>query len=154
MQLQENPNALSPDQADPDFVLNSLEWGLNEFFYEVSDYGMEVTRLIAMQPRSSEYRTAWQGADFDDLWEMAYAGLISDARILRTLSEEDNLTVHAGIAKTIEAYTWIALVDFFGDVPFSEALDANNLTPVADSCLLYTSPSPRDLSTSRMPSSA
>ena len=26
--------------------------------------------------------------------------------------------------------------------------------PVADDCLLYTSPSPRDLSTSRMPSSA
>ena len=27
-------------------------------------------------------------------------------------------------------------------------------TPAADTCLLYTSPSPRDLSTSRMPSSA
>ena len=27
-------------------------------------------------------------------------------------------------------------------------------TSAADSCLLYTSPSPRDLSTSRMPSSA
>ena len=37
--------------------------------------------------------------------------------------------------------------------------DANETTltvedPTADSCLLYTSPSPRDLSTSRMPSSA
>ena len=27
-------------------------------------------------------------------------------------------------------------------------------TPIYQSCLLYTSPSPRDLSTSRMPSSA
>ena len=32
--------------------------------------------------------------------------------------------------------------------------DDNNLCPWAMSCLLYTSPSPRDLSTSRMPSSA
>ena len=29
-----------------------------------------------------------------------------------------------------------------------------DLTPVLADCLLYTSPSPRDLSTSRMPSSA
>ena len=30
----------------------------------------------------------------------------------------------------------------------------NNLKPLLGNCLLYTSPSPRDLSTSRMPSSA
>ena len=38
-------------------------------------------------------------------------------------------------------------VDDFGN---AVAVDFNNLPP----CLLYTSPSPRDLSTSRMPSSA
>ena len=37
-----------------------------------------------------------------------------------------------------------------------DVLDADRELPVAftDICLLYTSPSPRDLSTSRMPSSA
>ena len=35
-----------------------------------------------------------------------------------------------------------------------EDCDAINGTPLPNSCLLYTSPSPRDLSTSRMPSSA
>ena len=42
--------------------------------------------------------------------------------------------------------------------PASEDLllvvDNPNGTPASKSCLLYTSPSPRDLSTSRMPSSA
>ena len=33
-------------------------------------------------------------------------------------------------------------------------LQTDEATPVLSSCLLYTSPSPRDLSTSRMPSSA
>jgi len=133
LQLQENPNALSPDQADPDFVLNSLEFGLNEFFAEVTDYGMEVTRLVAMQPRSSEYATAWSGVDFDDLWEIAYGGLIADSRNLVVLSEANNLTVHSGIAKVIEAYTIITLVDMFGDVPYSQALDATNFNPAPDS---------------------
>ena len=47
------------------------------------------------------------------------------------------------------------------DVFVNEDFDAKVLMtltspncPVAESCLLYTSPSPRDLSTSRMPSSA
>ena len=38
-------------------------------------------------------------------------------------------------------------------LPKLEVLDTLNLAQVSN-CLLYTSPSPRDLSTSRMPSSA
>ena len=37
---------------------------------------------------------------------------------------------------------------------FSKSPRVTNLTEIGYSCLLYTSPSPRDLSTSRMPSSA
>ena len=39
-------------------------------------------------------------------------------------------------------------------IPAPYALDAERAGPKAYVCLLYTSPSPRDLSTSRMPSSA
>ena len=43
----------------------------------------------------------------------------------------------------------------FGDGATAKAIWVNQFTAVADGdCLLYTSPSPRDLSTSRMPSSA
>ena len=41
----------------------------------------------------------------------------------------------------------------WSEIPLSEQLDTNNLN-IKITCLLYTSPSPRDLSTSRMPSSA
>ena len=37
---------------------------------------------------------------------------------------------------------------------FNEKLDENFLKPIAITCLLYTSPSPRDGLLSRMPSSA
>ena len=40
------------------------------------------------------------------------------------------------------------------DSSFSTKLDDWKVTAQMRSCLLYTSPSPRDLSTSRMPSSA
>ena len=44
---------------------------------------------------------------------------------------------------------------FFGQQPLAESpMKDHPLTPMRDSCLLYTSPSPRDLWISRMPSSA
>ena len=52
----------------------------------------------------------------------------------------------------------LAAVDYFDfDVTKANGIDINRLKltlPSWATCLLYTSPSPRDLSTSRMPSSA
>ncbi len=47
-----------------------------------------------------------------------------------------------------------ALYKFYNLNRFSEDLDFDLVGKRFDICLLYTSPSPRDLSTSRMPSSA
>ena len=49
--------------------------------------------------------------------------------------------------------------DFLNSIICGETKDSfnelnNKLKSIEDACLLYTSPSPRDLSTSRMPSSA
>ena len=41
-----------------------------------------------------------------------------------------------------------------GEYPTYDAMDYTPEQLIIQSCLLYTSPSPRDLSTSRMPSSA
>ena len=56
----------------------------------------------------------------------------------------------------------VVLFDIFEGTAKGKALDLSEAAPVfgkdstirGTSCLLYTSPSPRDLSTSRMPSSA
>ena len=61
----------------------------------------------------------------------------------------------------------VVILDILEGVPQGKGLDMLEACPVegsdarvlgtndyADTCLLYTSPSPRDLSTSRMPSSA
>ena len=74
--------------------------------------------------------------------------VFKDARLdltegqLYTLSE-GSLNLVQGIEEPVQVY-------FF----FSE-MASRDLTPIRTyACLLYTSPSPRDLSTSRMPSSA
>ena len=48
--------------------------------------------------------------------------------------------------------TWRINLEILGDIEFEEKVNADYLEEIV--CLLYTSPSPRDLRLSRMPSSA
>ena len=128
LEILEDPNALSPTEADPDLFLNSIEVGLAAFFdgnqsddnAALSERGMEVTRMLHMF--GPTYTNAYAPTDFDILYEDAYAGLLADTRALVPIAEDAGLFTHVGIAKTIEAYTIMTLVDNFGDLPYSQAL--------------------------------
>ena len=70
-----------------------------------------------------------------------------------------NLT-HDASTQSIEDFAWVMEIDFWGVVygtqaflPHLRAADAGHVVNIS-SCLLYTSPSPRDKRQSRMPSSA
>ena len=48
----------------------------------------------------------------------------------------------------------VLMLGYMNKESYQKTIDINKVTFYSRSCLLYTSPSPRDLSTSRMPSSA
>jgi hypothetical protein len=59
--------------------------------------------------------------------------MFEDIKALTPLAEEGGLDTHLGISKFIKAFVAITLVDYFGDVPFSEAnLGGENFNPAAD----------------------
>ena len=66
---------------------------------------------------------------------------------------EDTGRVRLRVLGVVAFSLFVAL---FGRLWFLQALESESfeITAQANICLLYTSPSPRDLSTSRMPSSA
>ena len=70
------------------------------------------------------------------------AAIVDDAVTADKIANSINTAIAANTAKTTNA-------THTGDVTGS-----GSLTIASNACLLYTSPSPRDLSTSRMPSSA
>ena len=83
------------------------------------------------------------------------ADQISDA-ILDAILEQDP---EAHVAAETAVYT--GSVHVFGEISTTAYVDINRVVRdtiaeigYTNTCLLYTSPSPRDLSTSRMPSSA
>jgi hypothetical protein len=53
---------------------------------------------------------------------------------LNKIADETGLSHHKGIGQLIQAHILLTLVDFFGDIPYTEAFQgAANLNPVADS---------------------
>ena len=83
-----------------------------------------------------------------------------EKRVVLIVTEDDEewLSIrkaHLDDCPAIEAFSWRSSLDDIGDFiqeHWQEETDA--ATALASSCLLYTSPSPRDATLSRMPSSA
>ncbi len=131
LDLTQNPNALAPEQASPDFFLNGIQ---EDFARSVESFGRTagaLTRVDYMSGR--DYTNAYSPSNFDGRWSSAYAGMFIDIKTMNTLATTANLTHHIGMGQVMQAYTLLTLVDFFGDVPYTEAvLGADNLNPAAD----------------------
>lgn len=77
-----------------------------------------------------------QGGDTDALWSNMYSGVLMDSRQIQRVSTEGGFNHYNGVAKALEAYSWMVLTDLFGDIPYSQALQGTaeeNLQPGFDS---------------------
>ncbi|MGB5700839.1 SusD/RagB family nutrient-binding outer membrane lipoprotein, partial [Muriicola sp.] len=132
LDLTDDPNALTPAQADPDFYLNEVQVRFARVVESLGETGAETVRMEWMGSRN--YQNAYSPQNFDGTWEDAYQEVIKNGRDLAPLAEEAGLVHHLAIAQLIEAYTITLLVDYFGDIPYSEAIGgADNLNPAVDS---------------------
>jgi hypothetical protein len=133
LDLTDNPNALSPSQADATFFLNAIQVDFAYWVHYVGDRGGELTRINYLNGRT--YKNVYDPDDWDHIWRTAYRTIFEDIRLMNNLAEESGLTFHRGMGKVFQAYMLLTLVDYFGDIPYSEALQGSegNLNPVADS---------------------
>ncbi len=130
LDLLDNPNRVTTDKMNPDFVLNGIQFDLASLFNEVSRFGMQVTRM--RHSFGNTYETAFLPTTFNFTWSESYASILINIKTLIPIAESRSLYTHVGIAKTIQAYVLMTLVDYFGDIPYSEALDAGNFNPGLD----------------------
>lgn len=126
LDLQDDPNAVTPEQADIDFLYNGVVLDYVEFMEDLWFFSSTVSRMRAMTS-GNLYANAYSPQDFNDIWYDAYALLFPDIDKLVELAEEREWGIHAGSGKLIKAYVMLTLVDVFGDVPFSEALQGETI---------------------------
>jgi hypothetical protein len=130
LDLQDDPNRLAPADADPDFLLTGIQVNTASLFDRASVRGMEVTRMENLG--ASTWENAYSATTFDAIWQDAYADIMVEALVLDAIAVEKEFYHHTGIAKVLSAYALVAMVDMFGEVPYSEAFDATNFIPNAD----------------------
>ncbi|HLO43014.1 MAG TPA: SusD/RagB family nutrient-binding outer membrane lipoprotein [Leadbetterella sp.] len=126
----DNPNAVTENSTDANFLLNNIQLTFDDVFRGVSDTGQRLTRIL--NQGANTYETAYTPTSYDGLWSTTYAGLLADIKVLKKIAADRGFKRHAGIAKTLEAYSLMIMVDAFGSIPYSEALDASNFNPKSD----------------------
>ena len=132
LNLITDPNAVSPEQATPDFYLNRVQEEFARFNEAMGQNGAEVTRIEYMGTRL--YQQAYSPASQDAEWRFAYSSMLTDISAMNELAAEANFKRHIGMGQVMQAFTAVTLVDFYGDVPYSEAISGiENLNPTADS---------------------
>lgn len=126
-----NPNSVDPSLANVDLLLNNVELAFKGVYSDASDIGGQLTRMQIMY--GPLYSNAYTPTTFDGIWTSAYTGVIANANTLIPIALQQKKFIQAGIAQVLKAYTLGTLVDYFGDVPNSEAaMGEANLNPKAD----------------------
>lgn len=129
----QNPNEIAVAGADVNLLMNAIQLDFADFFSAAAG---TVGPLVRMQTMTGgfRYQTAYQPENVNGVWSAAYQNVLINAETVIPLAAAKTLTTHVAVAELLEAYTYITLVDVFGDVPASEALKAatGNFNPKAD----------------------
>jgi hypothetical protein len=116
-----SPNALSTDQADPDLLLNSIQLSYRGSQRTFQANSAELGRISYMFGRN--YLDNYGDGTLGGPWNSFYSNNLPNLQAIAALNEDPakDYSYHLGMAKTMQAHTLMQLVDFLGDIPFSEA---------------------------------
>lgn len=136
-----SPNELNPQQASVDFFLNQIQQQVAEIHSGEEDRNEFGLSQLAMNPvrmmngAGPTYRELYDPNELDRLWDNVYARALIDIRTMNPLAEEAGQFTHIAIGQILEAYVMMTMVDFFGDIPYSEAVSGGEgiLNPALDS---------------------
>lgn len=79
------------------------------------------------------YNVSGEDFQIQTAWQNLYSGALQDFKVIIDQGTEENNLVYVGIARILTAYTYSMMVDMWGDIPFSEALQGGaNRFPVYD----------------------
>jgi len=119
LDLLDDPNNITLDKADLNRYMTEIQLDFANFIYQIGDNGSELTRIEYMFGRN--YVNNYQPVSSNGIWSLAYQAMFSDMKQAEAIAVELGENNHLGIIKILKAYTLMTLVDFYGDVPLSEA---------------------------------
>ncbi len=128
----DNPTQVTPENAQVEDVYNSVQLTMAGIMGNMWYWPSSLVRMTA-NTSAYDYITASNPSSFDGIWNNVYANLWSDIEVVEALAGDIGLDKHVANVKIMKAYSMMLLVDVFGDIPFSQALQGTNvIAPTAD----------------------
>lgn len=129
--LLTSPNSVSPDQVDPDFLLNEIQMDTRSVFATASGIGANLSRMRYLF--GTTYGNAYTANNFNGVYTTGYSGVLIDVKNLLEIGEARGLEKHMGVAKILQAYVMLMVVDMYGNAPYEEALQGGeNFNPALE----------------------
>ena len=128
-----NPTSLPSHLLLPN-VIRSAQNQLNTTFVG-GDMGSCWSQQFAKVQYNDEARYIPRQGVISGVWSTFYANVISDASSMYNLAEAEGNNNMMAVALTIQAHGYATLTDMYGDIPFSEAIQADttgNIAPKYD----------------------
>ena len=121
-----DPNA--PNDASPAAILLAAEARLAYTIGgDFSRFGSVFTQHVDGYDRQfAGYQNyTFVPGDFGTAWSNLYSGVLADLKRLKTKADAGKLDAYGGAARILEAHALMMVADYFGDAPYSKALDAD-----------------------------
>jgi Starch-binding associating with outer membrane/Susd and RagB outer membrane lipoprotein len=116
----ENPNEVPVSQLDVNALMNKVQMDFADFVHEANIPSLEMSRMRALI-NGDTYERSYQAQDLNSVWVRAYQDVLVQIETMLGRTDGTGFTAHSAIGRTLKAYTYMTLVDMFGDVPFAEA---------------------------------
>jgi hypothetical protein len=138
--LNEDPKG--PTEVPAETLFSNAQMSIGTFLNE-ENVNINIFKYIAQYwaatdyPSESRYDITTRAIP-SNIWSELYRDVLADLQQARTLIEEEEMIdepVRQNQLASIEVIavlTYATLVDIFGDIPYSEALDSDNTQPVFD----------------------
>ncbi|MFT4203498.1 MAG: SusD/RagB family nutrient-binding outer membrane lipoprotein [Chitinophagaceae bacterium] len=134
LDVNTNPNASST--TSPDLVLNQAIVYTGSMVNTMNTYGMQVGGYGANAGGYGGFGIVWtygySTGDFTGIWSSSYDILEDFQYIINSTVGNSYYDYFNAAAKIMKVYNFERLVDWYNNVPYSEALNASNTTPAYD----------------------
>lgn len=119
LDLLDDPNQITLDKANLERYMSAIQLDFQQFARSMGNNGAQLSRVHYMFGRDYTSNYSPESTNFE--WGLAYQGMFSDMKNAENLAVEQGANKHIGVMRILKAYTLMVLVDFYGDVPYSEA---------------------------------
>ncbi|MBR4441504.1 MAG: SusD/RagB family nutrient-binding outer membrane lipoprotein [Bacteroidales bacterium] len=133
LDINHNPN--NPESvALAEALLPGIEvsTGYNQMAWDFLFTGGVWNQYFTQNENASQFKTAerYYAQDFNYYWNNAYSTQLSELKYFASVVEDNSK--YKFLSEVLAVYIWGNLVDLYGDIPYKEALDLNNLAPRFD----------------------